>query len=460
VLGMGVPVVRAGIALGLPFLWILLVPLGPVGAALAGTRGQLAFALGHGGALLLAGVAGGERLGRWRAWGSFAIAPVAVAVSALTGWPAVVGLAVAGVVATVPVLAAAWELGRLDRGQRALGVALGAALANLPLLVVSAETDTQVLRLVGVLAGVAVLVQPRVLRVGPVPGGPVPWRLVASVAGAYVVGGVTYAVALPALGSGGWGVLPYLGLLPPAALAAGWLGADRAVRLGLGILGFGVLVWALGASVVGSAAVASMVGAWALLDVSWWTRLGEEPAWGRAYAFGLGAMVLAIGLGLLATPAAAGFTGSAVAPLIALVALLLAALAVPADPAALAVREEQALRAQPDWPAALPPGASGTCAMELLRSRYSLSAREAQVLELAIKGLANKEIAGLLGISTGTVRTHLERAYRKLGVSGRLEAAWRLLDHWDDTVTHHRPGAGARARAVTRGRADSRTLDM
>jgi DNA-binding CsgD family transcriptional regulator len=146
--------------------------------------------------------------------------------------------------------------------------------------------------------------------------------------------------------------------------------------------------------------------------------------------------------------------------LIALVALLLAALAVPADPAALAVREEQALRAQPDWPAALPPGASGTCAMELLRSRYSLSAREAQVLELAIKGLANKEIAGLLGISTGTVRTHLERAYRKLGVSGRVEAAWRLLDHWDDTVTHHRPGAGARARALTRGRADSRTLDM
>ena len=269
----GGALLRAGVALGLPFLWILLVPLGPAGAALAGPRGQLAFALGHGGALLLAGVAGGERLGHWRAWGGPALAPVAVVVSALAGW-AVVGLALAGVVGAVPVLAAAWELGRLDRVQRALGVALGAALANLPLLVVSAETDARVLRLVGALAGVAVLVQPRVLGGGPVPGGPVPRRLVASVACAYLVGGVTYAVVLPALGGGGWGVAPYLALLLPAALVSGRLGADATARLGLGAWGWGCWPGRWGRA------------RWARPRPWAWWRPGRSWTWGSGRGWG------------------------------------------------------------------------------------------------------------------------------------------------------------------------------
>jgi DNA-binding CsgD family transcriptional regulator len=47
-------------------------------------------------------------------------------------------------------------------------------------------------------------------------------------------------------------------------------------------------------------------------------------------------------------------------------------------------------------------------------------------LSLAVRGLSNKEIAGMTGLSGGTVRKVLERAYRKLGVRGRLEAAARL----------------------------------
>lgn len=59
--------------------------------------------------------------------------------------------------------------------------------------------------------------------------------------------------------------------------------------------------------------------------------------------------------------------------------------------------------------------------------QYRLSWREAELRELALQGLANKEIADRLGVRIGTVRTPLERAYRKLEVAGRVAAAWRLF---------------------------------
>ncbi len=52
-----------------------------------------------------------------------------------------------------------------------------------------------------------------------------------------------------------------------------------------------------------------------------------------------------------------------------------------------------------------------------------LTAREREVAELAATGLASKEIAGRLGITTRTVDNLLGRAYAKLGVAGRLELA-------------------------------------
>ena len=51
-----------------------------------------------------------------------------------------------------------------------------------------------------------------------------------------------------------------------------------------------------------------------------------------------------------------------------------------------------------------------------------LSARERQVLALLADGLGNKQIAARLGISTNTVKTHLEMLFEKLGVSSRAEA--------------------------------------
>jgi DNA-binding CsgD family transcriptional regulator len=56
-----------------------------------------------------------------------------------------------------------------------------------------------------------------------------------------------------------------------------------------------------------------------------------------------------------------------------------------------------------------------------------LSAREREVAHLATTGLGDKDIARRLGISPTTVRTHIDNAYRKLGVNNRV-ALTRCLD--------------------------------
>jgi DNA-binding NarL/FixJ family response regulator len=52
-----------------------------------------------------------------------------------------------------------------------------------------------------------------------------------------------------------------------------------------------------------------------------------------------------------------------------------------------------------------------------------LTIREEEVLRLVTTGLSNKEIAALLFISDGTVKSHVEHILRKLGVSDRAQAA-------------------------------------
>lgn len=52
-----------------------------------------------------------------------------------------------------------------------------------------------------------------------------------------------------------------------------------------------------------------------------------------------------------------------------------------------------------------------------------LTRREEEVLKLVATGLPNREIAGVLFISEGTVKTHVEHIIGKLGVSDRVQAA-------------------------------------
>ena len=67
---------------------------------------------------------------------------------------------------------------------------------------------------------------------------------------------------------------------------------------------------------------------------------------------------------------------------------------------------------------------SGTTSAEIV----NLTKRETEILELLTKGLANKEIADRLGLSTETVRVHLKRIYDKLHVHSRTEAAMKYRD--------------------------------
>ena len=55
-------------------------------------------------------------------------------------------------------------------------------------------------------------------------------------------------------------------------------------------------------------------------------------------------------------------------------------------------------------------------------STATLSRREQEILALLADGLVNKQIAARLGISTNTVKTHLELLFEKLGVTTRAEA--------------------------------------
>jgi DNA-binding NarL/FixJ family response regulator len=52
----------------------------------------------------------------------------------------------------------------------------------------------------------------------------------------------------------------------------------------------------------------------------------------------------------------------------------------------------------------------------------SLTERESEVLQLLARGLANKQIAALLGISEHTVKFHVSSIYNRLGASNRAEA--------------------------------------
>jgi class 3 adenylate cyclase len=64
--------------------------------------------------------------------------------------------------------------------------------------------------------------------------------------------------------------------------------------------------------------------------------------------------------------------------------------------------------------------------MDQTTDATALSARQAEVAALYVDGLSYKEIARALDISPGTVRTHLNAIFQKLGVSSRTELGHRL----------------------------------
>lgn len=63
------------------------------------------------------------------------------------------------------------------------------------------------------------------------------------------------------------------------------------------------------------------------------------------------------------------------------------------------------------------------------RALERLTPREREVLDALADGATNKEIAARLGISPGTVKTHVERLIGKLGVRDRTQAAILAVEH-------------------------------
>jgi two-component system NarL family response regulator len=80
-----------------------------------------------------------------------------------------------------------------------------------------------------------------------------------------------------------------------------------------------------------------------------------------------------------------------------------------------------AIRAVNDGRRYLPPTVAAALAAQI--PRPDLSAREVQVLELIVQGLANKQIGYTLTIAEHTVKNHVKNILSKLGVQDRTQAA-------------------------------------
>lgn len=61
------------------------------------------------------------------------------------------------------------------------------------------------------------------------------------------------------------------------------------------------------------------------------------------------------------------------------------------------------------------------------KNEAKLTVRQKEVLELLAEGKSNKQIGTALGISEGTVKVHVNAAFRALGVHNRVNAATALL---------------------------------
>jgi DNA-binding NarL/FixJ family response regulator len=66
-----------------------------------------------------------------------------------------------------------------------------------------------------------------------------------------------------------------------------------------------------------------------------------------------------------------------------------------------------------------------------IRPHASLDYREQQILHHVSEGLSNKEIANLLGVTLGTVKMYIYRAYKKMRVRNRVGAIQAWNKHRD-----------------------------
>lgn len=61
------------------------------------------------------------------------------------------------------------------------------------------------------------------------------------------------------------------------------------------------------------------------------------------------------------------------------------------------------------------------------RSRFRLSVREAEIMDLIASGMTNQQIAAACFISEKTVKNHINRIFAKLQATTRSQAAAKWL---------------------------------
>lgn len=64
-----------------------------------------------------------------------------------------------------------------------------------------------------------------------------------------------------------------------------------------------------------------------------------------------------------------------------------------------------------------------------LKEDLGLPPRQAQILRCVLDGMSDKQIAQSVGISFGTVRTHLSRLFEKCGSKDRVELILYMFGH-------------------------------
>ena len=104
----------------------------------------------------------------------------------------------------------------------------------------------------------------------------------------------------------------------------------------------------------------------------------------------------------------------------------------------------------------------------ILLESYGLTEREVEIVMLLARGLATKEIAAELSLSSHTVRDHVKAIFEKVGVNSRGELvaclfSKHLLDGFHEAVDHVTESSGRRTSApvssliVSRGEPSSAT---
>jgi DNA-binding NarL/FixJ family response regulator len=63
----------------------------------------------------------------------------------------------------------------------------------------------------------------------------------------------------------------------------------------------------------------------------------------------------------------------------------------------------------------------------LISEALKLTTRQAQIVDLVLRGQRDKEIVARLGLEKTTIRTHLTDIFAKLKVNSRIELAYRVF---------------------------------